>query len=247
MTTIEVGKWYRVRWPGGTESVACAGWVSSRRTLAHGADLAGKALVFHPAMCEPWTPRVGEYVRAVFAHGTRGEPRAVVAFDADEWLVTTSLVTGPVSAYEPCQPPASSPVPVVRAQAEATFGGVAYRLEVDGWPQTADPLLPGPPTPLTPEMLVQRRDDGHRCPRCGGPAYMGLGLTPPECVAPQCEPVTREPTVVECWLDSDGGVSLLGEPGDELIYRAYGRGVTMEHPIRSEAVRLWREAVGRRG
>lgn len=92
------------------------------------------------------------------------------------------------------------------------------------------------------------------CPKCGGLAY--LGLQEARCLAPKCERVEPEPEVRELWVGfrhekrpGERGIrdALLAPMGPEYErwWQATGRGVTKNHPIREEAIRLWREAVSR--
>ena len=104
-TKIEVGKWHRHKrdpeaWLAKAESrgggaLSVVG-IDGRRWMEWES-------VFLDAY-EPWVPRVGEWVRAVFAHGTRGEPQTV--FSVKDGHVLAKRGTGPVSAFEPCLPPA---------------------------------------------------------------------------------------------------------------------------------------------
>lgn len=92
------------------------------------------------------------------------------------------------------------------------------------------------------------------CPKCGGLAYVGLQEA--KCLAPRCERVEPEPEVRELWVGfrhekrpGERGIrdALLAPMGPdyERWWQATGRGVTKNHPIREEAIRLWREAVSR--
>lgn len=97
-------------------------------------------------------------------------------------------------------------------------------------------------------------DANTTCVHCGGMAY--LGLQEARCLAPKCERVEPEPEVRELWVGfrhekrpGERGIrdALLAPMGPEYErwWQATGRGVTKNHPIREEAIRLWREAVRR--
>lgn len=245
-TTIEAGRWYRRRSDGLVVRadrpmggpVGAVGWWA----LTPG-DV-GRHAVYR-ADLEPWVPRVGEWVRWPDAEDDDcRQPWLVERIDGPVTRLDLARFVGRDAAgekcehdaheapcrLEPCAPPAIEALPPSSPEHLAE------------WAACGSLSAPTPP----------RRDDGTRCPRCGGPAYMGLGLTPPECVAPRCEPVTREPTVREALHDPAWEPCPQGEwdhdryndwqAARERVWEASGCGHKVTHPIRSEAVRLWREA-----
>jgi hypothetical protein len=121
---------------------------------------------------------------------------------------------------EPCLPPADAPKPA----AEVT----------------------PPPAAVPRDPAVMHANA--TCLRCGGPAYVGLQHA--ECLAPKCERVEPEPEVErEEWVYPSFAE---GQPvrqwlieHQERVFVASGLGHEAGHPIREEAVRLWREAVRR--
>lgn len=87
------------------------------------------------------------------------------------------------------------------------------------------------------------------CWICGGPAYLGLGLSPPECLSPVCgkpaEVVLPLPNISQLRTASLHTGSVEQFWWARLDYRRRDGvldRVSAIHPIREEALRLWQEA-----
>lgn len=213
---IKVGMW--VRDPGGDvcktsrQSEIVRGW--------HVKYPGGRLHTWPSEQLEPWTPRVGEWVRFTLT----GVTRQVISLweSHGTWWSSEDGVYGRVAECEPCLPPAP---PTTHLQADG--------VEVPAKPGGSD--VP----PMLWKNVGVRRDTGANgtCLKCGGPAYVGLQEA--RCLAPKCERMEPEPEVVEGWVLHKHYAS------GERQFIAHGLGQNVAHPIREEAIRLWREAVSR--
>lgn len=194
--------------------------------------------IVRPSWVEPWTPRVGEWVRWV----DDPKPRRVVSVGSGYVEVTGGA--GDVNACEPCLPPAP---PTTHMRADGVESPIVRELSagVEAATETARKQV---------ASWSSNIGANSTCLHCGGLAY--LGLQEARCLAPKCERVEPEPEVRELWVGfrhekrpGERGIrdALLAPMGPEYErwWQATGRGVTKNHPIREEAIRLWREAVFR--
>lgn len=135
-------------------------------------------------------------------------------------------------------------VPMVGEWVRAGPNGSAYQMTVGGFyvSDLTEPCLP-PAEKISDAALatagvaiVPGSDESEvidyngTCPKCGGPAYVGLQNA--ECLAEKCERV--EPDVVR-----------VRHRRGERVWCAFTGRFSATHPIRDEAIRLWREAVRR--
>lgn len=246
--TIEAGRWYRRTRDGLVVRAAYLRfYVDGWWVRPVGVD--GDACVAAATEdLEPWVPRVGEWVRVGNGSAWRVE---VVS----EWGAAgrgpTGVYAAAFHAIVPCAPPAEE---IARSTAarevccEDHERGAAEKHEPCAPPGEALKDTDRDSLKDTPPAVSHRRDDGTRCHRCGGPAYTGLGVGGrQQCLAPRCEPVAElEPTVVQRWTSPGHDAALYyvaAGPRDERIYVAEGYGVSAQHPIRAEAVALWRKKV----
>lgn len=195
----------------------------------------------------PWVPKVvGEWVRAVRPTFHDGPFRviSVSASDlADEpWVEVANAngfrLTARANLFEPCLPPAGEKISAVQMTTTTT------------WNEAGGAIVPESVRVEADESEVI--DYNGACPKCGGPAYVGLNDA--ECLAEKCERVEPGPMVCRSWFgfcrppDPDGAVRWEvpeWHAGAEPIWTAHGLGLSVNHPIREEAIRLWREAVRR--
>lgn len=217
--TIEVGKWYRHTVTSDVLRAVEQDDVNGVWWECEVADRTICSQIVEARELIPWVPRVGEWVREVFFGNSRG-PVVRVAEVFGRWIRVVNeaglSAGGPVVSFEPRLPPAE----VVPAPSK---------------PPSEVRTEPPATTVLT------RRDDGATCRVCGGPAYLGLGLGPPECCAEPCPgpAAVPGPTVREVWVSREGVFvdSRCGRA--ERAFEARGQGRAIVHPIREEAVRLW--------
>lgn len=241
---IKVGMW--LRWDGCGVYRAIGNGGHDGMVVVEGLNDPGVHTEATASGFEPWTPRVGEWVRRK-SDGTAFEVKYIPTFT--EWLANV----------EPCLPPAPTTTYLRRAdgvEVPAVVGvdfGFEVKTEAHHWTASA-PLVAITEADaidyLDQADAADRRYRAHvagansTCPKCGGLAY--LGLQEARCLAPKCERVEPEPTrVVEMWRDADGEVSPVRFTAAERVWEAVGRSVNAQHPIREEAIRLWREEVSR--
>lgn len=190
------------------------------RVLCGGADVkspTGTIAIVYAKALTPWVPQVGDWVVWVSADGARVEPSRV-AF----------VTNGKPSAV----------------RTEAGFCGYVVRLPGAHHVEPCQPptatTQAAPPAPETRSAAAEPPCD---CPRCTGPVSTLL-----------CQPCmgrdwrTWEPDVRKVWrMATPFGRQLttVGGYGAESLWLALGRGVEVEHPLRDEAVRLWRAKVKR--
>lgn len=233
-------------------------------------DLHGNKWVMTADTLQPWTPLVGEWVRVVSQDGALAFPVGYVttvekftAYAVDRFSIVGdcrkfSDEGGPwatVANVEPCLPPAP-PTTYLRADwvevPADRFEDANASFEASMRRAAAMPATPF--SPNTHSLWAGALGANGTCPKCGGLAY--LGLQEAKCLAPRCERVEPEPEVRELWVGfrhekrpGERGIrdALLAPMGPEYErwWQATGRGVTKNHPIREEAIRLWREAVAR--
>lgn len=226
---IKVGMW--VRDPGGDvcktsrQSEIVRGW--------HVKYPGGRLHTWPSEQLEPWTPRVGEWVRDSMTGVTREV--ATMWESHGTWWSAGDGVYGRVSDSEPCLPPAP-PTTHLRA------AGVEVPAKVEFKPVAGPTVVytntkPGTDVLAPIRQMLDNIGANATCPNCGGMAY--LGLQEARCLAPKCERVEPEPEVVEGWVLHKHYAS------GERQFIAHGLGQNVAHPIREEAIRLWREAVAR--
>lgn len=224
---IKVGMWVRTRGGLVCRTVAKSEW--SHEWEWDLVDLDGRGWLLPIDRLEPWTPQVGEWVRFVGEWAKACPVPWIVEDVAVEGIFGRSADramwgTPAVKLLEPCLPPAPP----------------TTHLRADGVE------VPAKAVPCGPVAMHANST----CLRCGGPAYLGLQFA--ECLAPKCERVELEPEVEEVWImptsseqEIDQKSLALAAEHREKVYTAYGERWVVSHPIREEAIRLWREAVRR--
>lgn len=213
--------------------------------------------IVRPGWVEPWTPRVGEWVTVRNEHGDvrRCHPKPFRVTDLSS-MVHGSMVHGneqggrlrhgPADLYEPCLPPAP---PTTHLRADGAESPLVRELSagVEAATETVRKQV---------ASWSSNIGANSTCLKCGGPAYVGLQEA--RCLAPKCERVEPEPEVEECWVMPKAMPSPSRQKIDdadlemaakhrEKVYTAYATGIRLvvSHPIREEAIRLWREEVAR--
>lgn len=192
--------------------------------------------------CEPWVPRVGEWVRCTRT-GRSGKVIGTWQSHGMWWSFEGGYY-GRAGECEPCLPPTEQPAGLTML----LTGGV----EVPYVQQAAPPLVECYGAALTPEQreeLWKRVYESPKdcdCPRCTGPALRMLSF---ECQGKDWrKKLPKEPEVTEGRRDLGGTwhpSTVLHYRGDEMAWRASGHGAVVVHPIRETAIALWREAVER--
>ena len=268
---IKPGMW--LRWSVVDAPVMAADVASREDVCFIARELNGAKTLPAPDECEPWTPRVGEWVR-----DSRG----------DVWRVdgVWPLSGHPETAYgrsghgvvresemaelEPCLPP--------KAEGKAGLDTSAVQEAAQAAVETLQAYQAHQVAEAAPQAKVQRirvtsaqiggvdvsedffaftdlmdaRYRAHQaaqpkacdCRRCTGP--VATLLTMP-CQGEDWR--KAEPNTYEVWVEPmtgrwvPAGSRTVPFDGAELAYHAAGRGLIRQHPIREEAIRLWREAV----
>jgi len=209
--------------------------------------------------CEPWVPRVGEWVRLVRTDGVEEMRGPVVSFSTGH-LVTfkppdrACQFWGAAHGHhgggwyvEPCAPPEAKPE---TRPADAYLDMLTA--ETRKACERIGPHLAAVLSEAAEEsrQAPKPRDHNATCSRCGGRAYQGIGLA--KCVEPVCDdPETREPDRVDeaadvrlrYGLDADGKQAV--STHEEMMFVATGRGKQGFHPTREGAIAAWRKAVRR--
>ena len=150
------------------------------------------------------------------------------------WWSAGDGVYGRVSDSEPCLPPAT---PTTHLRADGVESPLVRELSA---------AVEADTDTVRQKVAEWSSNTGANstCPKCGGLAY--LGLLESKCLAPKCERVELEPEMLlQPMAKSRNGWRVEDGPLHEDIWIACGRGKEVRHPIREEAIRLWREAVAR--
>lgn len=183
-----------------------------------------------------WRPRIGDRVaprtdaaKTVLRRGVHEVARTFESLDRG-WLVCVSNATALVHAshLELVERNDAPPTPDTSE---------TRRVPVHGQPGLYREVSQSPDGKMTVGPVQHALGANAICRVCKGPAYLGLGLEPPKCLAPVCEPA-KEPkpkTVVQ-----------IMHRGCEKIWQAsrtseLGELIKGEHPFKEQAVAVFRE------